>query len=213
MKGHLPEAALFEAALEYDAPSAMRHNAEVAAHLSSCTRCQGRLAELREDLATMLCQGEAAEPAPELRTHILSGIQDGADSFSGLVRRFIRMFDTDAAQAQAVLSAAQDDSAWEICGAVSYFHFAPGATLKSVAEAGIVRLVPGACFPAHRHRGDEHGLVLRGILREDHSGKEAFPGDFVFMPQGSIHTVTCTSQESCVFAVLLYGGNPSFAIS
>jgi quercetin dioxygenase-like cupin family protein len=60
----------------------------------------------------------------------------------------------------------------------------------------------------HRHRGDEYGLVLSGALREDLHGRVGFPGDLLHMPEGSTHTVTCVSKESCIFAVLLKGGMP-----
>ena len=50
-----------------------------------------------------------------------------------------------------------------------------------------MRLAPGMSFPRHRHRGDEHGLVLTGTLRDDSSGRIGQPGDILFMPHGSVH--------------------------
>ena len=206
MTGHLPEVSLLEAALD-DEPSTSLHP-EVAAHLRACKSCLTRLQELREDL-TQLVSRDETPPPPRLRAHLLAAVNlDAVQPFAGLSRRVARIFDLDEAQVQKVLRDAHGDSAWEVRGPFSYFHFTPGPKLAPTAEAGIVRLEPGVSFPRHRHRGDEYALVLRGALREDTGGSVAFPGDIQHMPEDSRHTVTCTSREPCVFAVLLYGGSP-----
>jgi putative transcriptional regulator len=204
MSGHLPEVSLLEAALDHTADL----HPEAAAHLAACASCSRRVQELIEDLATITTQQTVAPP-PALRERILAatGEPEGAP-FAGFARRLGRMFDLEPAQAEKILVDAHGDTAWELWGPFSYFHFAPGKSLQSGAEAGIVRLEPGVRFPRHRHRGDEYALVLRGILREDLSGRESLPGDVLHMAEGTRHTVTCTSTGRCVFAVLLHGGMP-----
>lgn len=210
MTGHLPEVSLFEAAMEGEASPSL--DPEVAVHLTTCDRCQRRLQSVREDLATVGTRAGTTSPPPALRASILAAVAPGesAEPFPGLARRVGKLFDLDAEATRKVLQDARGDTAWTWTGPVSFFHFTPGPSLAGSAEGGIIRLAPGAVFPGHRHRGDEHGFILSGALREDQSGREAFPGDLVFMPEGSVHTVTCISREPCTFAVLLHGGFPIF---
>lgn len=207
MSGHLPEVSLLEAALERTADL----HPEAAAHLQACASCSQRVQELIEDLAALTTR-EPITPPANLRQRILAatGGSSAEAPLAGFTRRFSRLFDLDGNQADKVLADAHGDTAWEVRGPFSYFHFDPGPKLAPEAEAGIVRLEPGVCFPRHRHRGDEYALVLQGILREDQSGREGLPGDVMHMTEGSSHTVTCTSSGRCIFAVLLHGGMPMF---
>jgi hypothetical protein len=56
----------------------------------------------------------------------------------------------------------------------------------------LVRMAPGACYPAHRHSRDEQCLILEGDLTYP-NGKSYGPGDFTWAKAGSIdpelHTV------------------------
>lgn len=209
MSGHLPEVSLLEAALD----RTIDLHPEAAAHLAACTSCSRRVQELIEDLAALTTR-EPIPPPPALRERILAATagSDEATPFAGFSRRVARLFDLDAVQADKVLSDANGETAWELRGPFSYFHFEPGPKLAESAEAGIVRLEPGVCFPRHRHRGDEYAIVLQGILREDTSGREGLPGDILHMPEGTSHTVTNTSTGRCTFAVLLHGGMPLIEI-
>lgn len=205
MSGHLPEVSLLEAALDRTAEL----HPEAAAHLAACASCSQRVRELVEDLAAITAS-EPVAPPPHLRERILAatGEKTNAAPLAGFARRLARLFDLDSVQADKVLEGACGDTAWEVRGPFSYFHFTPGPQLAQGAEAGVVRLEPGVCFPRHRHRGDEYAIVLQGILREDHSGREGLPGDVMHMREGSSHTVSCTGAERCIFAVLLHGGMP-----
>jgi putative transcriptional regulator len=209
MSGHLPEVSLLEAALELG-DSALRHP-EVAAHLASCPRCQAELGALREELGGLgLSPSNPAPPSPpsRLREQILAATSAGPSRMSGLGRRFARLFQLDEAQAQALLERTTSDGGWAYTGPISFFHFVAGGDLSSQAEAGVIRLTPGTTFPLHRHRGTEYALVLSGALRDEQSGRHGLPGDLFEMADGTTHAVTCTSTESCCFAVLLYGGFP-----
>jgi putative transcriptional regulator len=186
MIGHLPEVSLFEAAL--DETGAFSAHREVIEHLAACPTCQARLRELREALTRIVTREEKAPP-PALRERILAT----TTPFAGLSRRVGRLFDLDDAQVEKLLADTTGETAWEVRGPFSYFHFAVGAAHEATTEAGIVRLEPGVIFPRHRHLGDEYSFILQGCLRDDASGREALPGDLQHMPEGSVHTITCTS--------------------
>jgi putative transcriptional regulator len=194
---------------------------DVEGHVAGCASCAARLRELRDDLGlAVLTQTEpgsaaaatnarTAPTADALKHRMLAATQpNDAAALVGFHRRICRMFDLDDAAGHAVLKDATGEQAWQMSGPLSLFHFHPGPSLSSIAEAGVIRLAPGVTFPRHRHIGDEYGLVLAGVLRDDGSGRIGMPGDVLFMPKDSTHTVTAISRDPCLFLVLLYGGTP-----
>ena len=230
MHHHPAEEQLLDLALAADSPdgTAASTDASVRTHVSQCADCSTRVQAFREELSA--CVLEAAEPSDATpRSELAADVPDPTDSSSanalkdrvlqatteagpaalqGFVQRIGLLFDLDAAAVHKLLADAHGESAWELPGPIAFFHVQPGPRLKSVAEAGVVRLAPGMTFPRHRHRGDEHGLVLSGTLREDNTGKLGYPGDILFMPDGSTHTVSAVGDQTCLFVVLLYGGTP-----
>lgn len=215
MDQHLAEEQLVQLALRDDRPDGPVADAASAQHLAACPACAMRLVALRDELTETLLQtpGEAASPAGSvlaLKERVLTATPSSPSlaSLQGFARRIGMLFDIDDATVQKVLADSLGDTAWELPGPIAFFHFPPGPRLTGVAEAGVVRLWPGMTFPRHRHRGDEHGLILTGTLRDDSSGKIGFPGDILHMPDGSVHSVTSVSDEICLFFVLLYGGTP-----
>lgn len=222
MDEHLAEEQLLQLALDADRPDGLVRDVAGAQHLAICPACAARVVILRDELTEQLL-GASAAAVPsssanrvasadlvDLKDRVLTAAQPqtSAAGLQGFVRRIRLLFDLDDAAAQKVLADALGETAWELPGPIAFFHFQPGARLAQVAEAGVVRLAPGMTFPRHRHRGDEHGLVLTGTLRDDGSGQIGFPGDIMFMPDGSVHTVTAVSNDTCLFFVLLYGGTP-----
>jgi anti-sigma factor ChrR (cupin superfamily) len=215
MDEHLAEDQLLELALQADVPDGMGASpaAWASLHVSRCTACADRVRALREELTVELLTDDEPALAPALvaeqRARVLAATSaSGAAALSGFVRRIGLLFDLDDDAVKKVLHDAHGDTAWELPGPIAFFHVQPGPRLSAVAEAGVIRLAPGMTFPRHRHRGDEHGLILTGSLREDNSGHIGYPGDILFMPDGSAHTVTAVSREPCLFVVLLYGGTP-----
>jgi hypothetical protein len=61
----------------------------------------------------------------------------------------------------------------------------------------LVRMQPGAVYPAHEHRYAEQCYMLEGSVT-DSTGVTAFAGDFVCMPAGSTHGEIRT-ETGCVF--------------
>ena len=80
----------------------------------------------------------------------------------------------------------------------------PGTSYKTLrfdrdSGAGtiLLRMDPGASYPAHRHTGGEEVYVLSGDLR---MGKEVHrAGAFVYSPPGSVHSPR--TEEGCVLLV------------
>ena len=64
-----------------------------------------------------------------------------------------------------------------------------------------IRMEPGCSYPAHRHRGPEHVLVLKGAYEDERGRHEA--GDYVYYEDGSVHHPRCPDDsETCVlFAI------------
>ena len=76
-------------------------------------------------------------------------------------------------------------------------------------EAGhaavMIRMEPGASYPAHRHNGPEELLVLQGGFR-DATG-EWRAGDFARFEDGSIHhAVALDEGPPCIFFAIAQEG-------
>lgn len=192
--------------------------AQTEDHIAGCASCQARADGLRASLAEeMGAEIVPLLPPARVREDLLGSIHKSqvpiatdAPGQGGLVRRIARLFAVSESRAAEIWRAAHTETAWEWPGEVSFFHFQPGGTLDSQASAGIIRLLPNAILPRHRHPGDEWVLMLAGSLREDGKGHELFPGDVLHMEKDSRHQIVCTSKEACLFAVLLQGGTPEF---
>lgn len=79
---------------------------------------------------------------------------------------------------------------------------APGVSTKllhrsATAHSFLVRLAPGAAFPAHDHEGEEECLLLEGdaTLGEIH----ATPGDYQVAMSGTRHKTITTQGGALIF--------------
>jgi anti-sigma factor ChrR (cupin superfamily) len=82
----------------------------------------------------------------------------------------------------------------------------PGVFWKTLWEdtgsghkAALIRYMPGAVIPRHRHIGDEQIWVLEGAVADD-SGV-CVAGNYARRPPGCVHTVT-SPAGALVFAVI-----------
>jgi anti-sigma factor ChrR (cupin superfamily) len=73
------------------------------------------------------------------------------------------------------------------------------------AVIGFVKMNPSLPWPAHRHLGREHMLVLSGGFRQD-DGVEVHAGQLHIMEPGTVHAFTIFDDEPCVSAVVVRGG-------
>jgi anti-sigma factor ChrR (cupin superfamily) len=71
-------------------------------------------------------------------------------------------------------------------------------------EAWLVWAAPGARHGLHRHRGEEHILVLQGRLK-DHRGTYG-PGELCHSRAGSVHAEEALPGEDCICYVVSQQG-------
>lgn len=150
---------------------------------------------------------EPVAPSASLRSRVL-GTVARATRLSGFAERLAALFDLGRERSDVLVrEAAGSAAAWQAIPVpgVRLFHFAGGPRVAA-ADCGLVRLEPGARFPAHRHGGDEWSLVLAGEAEEEGSGDRWQPGDLVHRGAGSVHAYRAVGPEPLVFAVVLYGG-------
>ncbi len=126
-------------------------------------------------------------PMPSLRQNLLNRIaaepqSDAKQEFHLPIvhQRFSNMFS---------LLAAEGD----------WLEIGPGLTTKTlfVDEArgtvtSLVKMMPGASLPPHRHRGDEQFYILEGDCNVH--GTRLGPGDFHHAPPNSVHESTYTVE-------------------
>ncbi len=165
---------------------------------------------LQPDLLDVDDRAEApAQPRAGLRAAVLSSIS-GASRLAGFGDRLAAFFDLARERAAPLIEQATrraEGPGWESISVpgVRLFHL-PGGPRVAAADCGLVRIEPGARFPAHRHLGDEWCFVLSGEVEEEGTGARWAPGDLVQRPAGTAHALRVTSREPLVFAVVLYGG-------
>ncbi|MCU0865403.1 MAG: cupin domain-containing protein [Planctomycetes bacterium] len=72
---------------------------------------------------------------------------------------------------------------------------------RSGRALALIRMEPGCGYPEHRHRGEEHVLVLQGGYRDD-SGTH-LAGQFVIHEDRSVHEPIAVDGPGAVPCVLL----------
>jgi putative transcriptional regulator len=141
---------------------------------------------LTESLAqAALAQMHALPPPPSVRDRLLASVGRG-NRLAPLVARLSAVADLPAGAVRALLDKAEDAATWigGFAPGLLYFNFIPGPR-HAGADAGFVRLEPGAKFPAHRHLGHEITFVLEGQMRD---GDQVFgPGDVIEREKDSTH--------------------------
>lgn len=141
-------------------------------------------------------------PSASVKARLLAST---ASRFERFVQRFTELFEVTAARARELLAQVDQPTAWEPGPAPGAWliHFQAGPSLVG-ADAGFVKLDPGARFAWHRHAGREHNLVLQGRAIDTMLG-DIGPGDEGIGEPGSAHDFTTTSAEPLIFAVWVWG--------
>jgi putative transcriptional regulator len=139
--------------------------------------------------------------------HLLDSIGD-EDPFAGFLERLSDYFDLPAHRVREILGALSqlDEDAWETDRPGTRLHHFDGGPRVSEADCGLVRMEPGARYPAHRHLGAEWAFVLRGRAEEDETGAVWEPGDLVHRAADSVHAFRVLGDEPFVFAIVLHDG-------
>lgn len=121
--------------------------------------------------------------------------------------RLARVFDWPLERVGALLSQIDEGKADFMGGlgeGVQLLHVEGGPRLRGHL-AGIVRVEPGAAFPAHTHIGPEVVLVLQGTLLEE-DGRVLRPGDIVPAAAGGSHTFRAGPEEVLLYATAVADG-------
>ncbi len=65
----------------------------------------------------------------------------------------------------------------------------------------LIRMAPGCSYPRHRHRGEEHLLVVQGGYRDDRGVHRA--GEFAHYGDGTDHAPIAVDEPGAPACVLL----------
>ena len=179
------------------------------AELETSATARAALSDAMDSLSAIGSAEAPLQPSDGLRAAVLAAVRPER-RFEGFVDRVSTFLDLSTARVREILSAVDvatdPDGGWEddrVLGTRLY-HFSGGPRVAE-ADCGIVRLEPGARYPAHRHIGDEWSFILSGMVEED-SGDIWGPGDVVHCPPGSVHSFWAAGDEPLVFALVLHGG-------
>lgn len=151
-------------------------------HLESgCDVCVSEFRALAETAAQLPLALREAAPHPSVREKLLARIQPKPVVPAGL--HIVR----------------SHEGAWEPTGfeGVSIKQLFADPAREEVTL--LVRMAPGAAYPAHRHAGIEHCLVLEGDLRAGALILRA--GDYQCADAESLHHVT-TTEQGCLLLVI-----------
>jgi anti-sigma factor ChrR (cupin superfamily) len=132
---------------------------------------------------------------------------EGPERFAPFFAALSRLFDLPVAAIEALLARIDDARAWEASvPGVKLIDFTGGPRVAG-ADAGLVRLAPGAGFPRHRHLGHETTIVLEGTLID--GGRAYEPGAVVEHVVDSVHKCFAGPDRDLVTAVLHHGLAPA----
>jgi anti-sigma factor ChrR (cupin superfamily) len=153
--------------------------ARIEAQLASCAECRAELEELRAMVGSF-----AAWPTDVLRPS------------TSLWERLARRVADETGQEPLLTPPRRPTTEWE--------EVAPGIACKLLATdldqdrvSMLVRLAPGAEYPAHTHAGIEEVHMLHGVLIVD--DRRLHPGDYLRSEPGtSDHRVWSETGCTCV---------------
>jgi quercetin dioxygenase-like cupin family protein len=160
---------------------------------------------LREALTRLTPAAKA--PPQLLRERLLATVARPRLRFAPLFGALAELFDLGDGDLAEIFERAAAADAWvasQIPG-TELMHLAGGPRVLD-ADNGLVRLRPGARFPAHRHLGLERVLVLEGGYRDEPSGRVYAAGELHEMTSGSSHSLVALPERDLLFAVSLVTG-------
>ncbi len=182
---------------------------ELDQHLTQCSACQEELKLIRGVVERLLESVPVVEPSPGLWERITARIHGIAPRPAAEAKPDVQVWHKWAEGSQSpdprgfVFAMGEDPrdaaSGWEPTGSdgvVSRRLFVDRAADRVTM---LVRMDPGASYPAHRHGGDEDCFVLEGDLWV---GDERLRrGDYQHADAGSIHPEQSTEGGCLLFLV------------
>lgn len=159
---------------------------QVEEHVACCHTCAAEVHSLRETAADLPYGRPDLQPHPRVRDRVLANVQGAR---KGSLEQPL----------PGVFVMRQPHQEWR----KSPY---PGVEIKILYVdretknvTSLLKLNPGAKYPAHRHAGVEQCLVLEGKVRIGQILLE--PGDFEFAVAGSNHAVV-QSDSGCVLMII-----------
>lgn len=180
--------------------------------LEGCGPCGAELREARDAAAAVdLARASAVEsdPGPEVRARVLKRIRgaveaDGAAAVDASGPEGERSAALTPSAYQGIDFLLDSEEGWESSGV-------EGTSVRLLARDAargystvLIRMEPGARFPAHRHNGREECYVLKGDLSFGTHRLEA--GDFQVAESGTVHPEH-RSDAGCLLLVVASDAN------
>jgi len=155
------------------------------------------------DEEAFLALASAAEPAPvgdAARLKWRAALD--AEPFLPFCGELGRHFDIAPDEMRALLRRIDDPAYWirGIPPMQGYLDFRPGPSLRHL-HGGFARMLGGMSIQTHRHVDRELTFVVAGALRDDQD-REYRPGDFLDMPQDSVHRIHVPEGGNAIVALL-----------
>jgi hypothetical protein len=166
---------------------------------------QSELEQLTVALAQVAGSLGTVEPSPSTRARLMDTV-GGTDRFAPFLAPLGRILDMSADALRAVLARIDDAASWMPgLPGMQLMHFDAGPRMRT-ADAGFIRLAPGASFPRHRHLGHEVNFVLEGAMRDGDTVHG--PGAVVVYDKDSEHLYTATEDRELVLMTVHHGIQP-----
>jgi anti-sigma factor ChrR (cupin superfamily) len=159
---------------------------QIEEHLARCASCATEVAALRETAADVPYALPDVHPHPRVREKLLKSVQ--ASRKASLEQPLPGMFVMREEQQRWIKSPFEG---------VDYKILYVDRATKNVTS--LLRLQPGAQYPAHRHAAVEQCLVLEGTVRLGAIRLER--GDFEYAVTGTEHAFV-RSDTGCVLMII-----------
>jgi len=167
-------------------------------------RLADELAATREALAALSLALPPRRPSASLRERLLASAR-GPARFAPFIDRVARFIDVAADRARELLASLENPATWlPSPGPNIHLVHLVGGPACATADVGFVRVAAGTTFPAHRHLGDEHVLVLQGGYL-DSDGSRFRAGDTAFQAEGSTHEFTADPEQDLIYVTVFHG--------
>ncbi len=168
-------------------------------HSAGCSRCRLEVQRLRRVTSALDLLAPAVEPPAALRGRLLERVAaTAADSGAiGQTQSWKNWAPTAAGGGPIVVPA--DAGRWEPTGVAGVLAKALFVDPESDRVTMLVRMEPGATYPAHTHGGPEESFILEGDLADGEVFLRA--GDYLRKDGGTLHGVQST-RRGCLMLIV-----------
>lgn len=174
-------------------------------HLASCPDCESEVAAFRRVAAALAGLAPEADPPPEAKHRLLERVAAAATEqiaaeppAAARPAQSWKDWASSPAGAGPVFVPAAD-TGWEPTGVAGVSARALFVDPEHDRVTMLVRMVPGATYPAHRHGGPEECYLIEGDLDDGDFCLHA--GDYLRKEGGTLHGVQ-SSEQGCVMLIV-----------